>query len=134
MAETPVSLLERLRRQPDAQSWEQLVALYTPLIQGWLRRSGLLHADAEDLVQEVLQVLVRKLPEFAHQGQRGAFRHWLRTITTHRLRDFWRSHRVRGVVAGQRAAPRSNSEDPNSDLVRAWDRSHDEHVTRQLWP
>lgn len=134
MAETPISLLERLRHQPDAQSWQQLVALYTPLIQGWLRRSGLPQADSDDLVQDVLQVLVRKLPEFEHQGQRGAFRSWLRTITTHRLRDFWRSRRVRSVVAvdSELLASLEALEDPNSELTRAWEKAHDEHVTREL--
>ena len=38
MLETSVSLLDRLRHSPDAASWQRLVDLYAPLIQGWLRR------------------------------------------------------------------------------------------------
>jgi len=60
MPETPVSLLERLREQPDPDAWRQFVALYTPLLQHWLHRHGLQRQDIDDLVQEVLGVLVRE--------------------------------------------------------------------------
>jgi RNA polymerase sigma-70 factor (ECF subfamily) len=64
MSETSTSLLDRLRLQPDQQAWQRLVELYTPLIRGWLRRHALLDQDADDVVQEVLSVVVRRLPEF----------------------------------------------------------------------
>jgi RNA polymerase sigma-70 factor (ECF subfamily) len=38
VADTPISLLERLQLRPDSVSWERLVSLYTPLISGWLAR------------------------------------------------------------------------------------------------
>jgi DNA-directed RNA polymerase specialized sigma24 family protein len=56
MADTSFSLLNRLRLQPDAESWQRLVDLYTPLIQGWLRQHSVPAADAEDLTQEVMTV------------------------------------------------------------------------------
>ena len=46
---------------------KRLVELYTPLIRGWLRRHTLLPQDADDVVQEVLTVVVRKLPQFRRQ-------------------------------------------------------------------
>src|SRR5438270_14034084 len=100
MPETPVSLLERLRLRPDGVAWQRLVDLYTPLIQKWLRYQALEPADVEDLVQEVLGVLVRELPQFRHDLRRGAFRRWLRTITINRLRMFWRARRSRPVATG----------------------------------
>jgi RNA polymerase sigma-70 factor (ECF subfamily) len=134
MAETPHSLLERIRAQPDELAWKQIADLYMPLIHSWVRRAGLNHTDADDLVQDVLQVLFRKLPEFRHDGRTGAFRHWLRTITAHRLGDFWRAQRVRSVVTTgtDLQASLEQLEDPQSDLTRVWDREHDEHVTRRL--
>ena len=71
MHTTPVSLLERLRRQPDAQSWQQLVAIYQPWLRGWLQTHFLQAADAEDVVQEVLAVLVQEIGRFEHNGRRG---------------------------------------------------------------
>src|SRR5271165_3801407 len=94
MSDTPISLLERLRLSPDSGSWQRLVNLYTPLIRDWLRFYALAAVDRDDLVQEVLGVLVRELPEFHHDLRRGAFRRWLRTITVNRLRMFWRNRRA----------------------------------------
>src|SRR4051812_18414025 len=91
MAETSVSLLERLRRQPDGRDWQRLVDIYTPLVHGWLRRQEVPPADADDLVQDVLGVLVRELPAFEHNHRPGAFRAWLRAITVNRIRGYWRS-------------------------------------------
>jgi RNA polymerase sigma factor (sigma-70 family) len=134
MSQTSASLLERLRRRPDEASWRRLVGLYTPLIHGWLRRHLLPPADADDLVQEVLAVLVRELPRFEHNGRPGAFRAWLRAITVHRLRDFWRARRYRPQAPGDSdfLAKLDQLEDPASGLSRLWDEAHDRHVVRRL--
>src|SRR5262245_7996724 len=100
MSDTSVSLLERLRDRPDGLSWQRLVDLYTPLIRAWLHRDLLPAADADDLVQEVLAVVVRELPHFEHSRRSGAFRSWLRGVTVHRLRDFWRQRHYRPEATG----------------------------------
>src|SRR5262249_4214633 len=100
VTDTSASLLERLRVQPDAASWERLVQLYTPLLRGWLGRGGIQGEDADDLVQDIMTVLVRELPHFRYEPQRGSFRGWLRTITVNRLRVFWRSRQSRPVATG----------------------------------
>src|SRR5437870_2279853 len=83
MHETSASLLDRLRRPKAGEAdWRRLVDLYTPLIRGWLRRhADLPPGDADDVVQDVLAVVVRRLPDFEHNQRTGAFRAWLRTIT-----------------------------------------------------
>jgi len=133
--ETSYSLLGRLQLKPEEHDWKHLVDLYTPLINGWLRQQGLLHsADLADLVQEVLAVVVRTLPEFRHTGQPGAFRAWLRTIAVHRLRDFWRARRYRPTATGDSdfLDRLDRLEDPHSDLSRLWDEEHDRHVMGRL--
>jgi RNA polymerase sigma-70 factor (ECF subfamily) len=134
MAETPVSLLERLRSRPDAVSWRRLVDLYTPLVRNWLRRQAVPRDDAEDLVQDVLAVLVRELPAFEHSGRRGAFRTWLRGVTVNRLRGFWRARKSCPVPGGDGDLGRLLDQlaDPHSDLARHWDEEHDRHVARRL--
>jgi RNA polymerase sigma factor (sigma-70 family) len=131
MPETPVSLLERLRVCPDEASWQRLIALYTPWIRDWLRRQGVGPADSDDLVQEVMLVLLRELPQFKHDLRRGAFRRWLRTITLNRLRIFWRQRQTQ-APAGSAESVAAQLEDPASELSRAWDREHNEHVVRRL--
>jgi RNA polymerase sigma-70 factor (ECF subfamily) len=134
MAETSLSLLERLRVEPDAPSWRRLVDLYTPLIHGWLRRHAVQAQDADDLVQEVLGVVVRELPRFQHDRRRNAFRCWLRTITLNRLRAFWRAQQTRGAAAGYGGVDDrlAQLEDPDGGLSRLWDQEHDQHVLRRL--
>ena len=61
---TSFSLLERLRQGPNDTAWLRMVDLYTPLIRGWLRRYALLDQDMDDLVQDVLAVVVRKITRF----------------------------------------------------------------------
>lgn len=84
MNTTSPSLLERLR-QPAGADWDRFVQLYTPLLCLWARRLGVTGPDAEDLVQEVLTVLVHKLPEFRYDP-RQRFRGWLWTILVNKVR------------------------------------------------
>lgn len=135
MADTSLSLLDRLRDSPDDGSWQRLVEIYTPLIRGWLRRQSALEQDADDLVQEVLHVVLRKLPEFRRQEQAGSFRSWLRAIAVNCLRDHWRTatrRRDRGAGDTQVVELLDRLADPRSGLSRQWDREHDRHVAARL--
>lgn len=135
MYETSFSLLERLREQPGEADWRRLVTLYTPLIQAWLRRQATLsQADADDLTQEVMSVLVRELPAFQHNQQTGAFRRWLRNIAVNRLRGHLRSRHYHPVGTGDSAVFNmlDQLEDAGSHQSRVWDAEHDQHVARQL--
>jgi RNA polymerase sigma factor (sigma-70 family) len=131
MAETSVSLLDRLRDQPDDASWRRLVDLYEPLLRSWLGRQALQPADIDDLVQEVLAVVVQELPRFQHNRRTGAFRRWLRTILVNRLRPFWRTRRSR-PEAGDAERLLEELADPDSGLSRLWDEEHDRHVLGRL--
>ncbi len=129
--DTSASLLERLRAGPNPAGWRQLVDLYAPLIRSWLGRHFLQAVDSDDLAQQVLTVVVRKLPSFQHSGRPGAFRAWLRGITVNTLRSFWRS-RAQPTAAGGFDDLLDRLEDPASDLSRLWDREHDEYVAASL--
>jgi RNA polymerase sigma factor (sigma-70 family) len=134
MADTSVSLLERLCLQPDGDSWTLFVDLYTPLIHGWLRRYSVKEEDAEDLAQEVMTVVVRELAHFQHSQQRGAFRNWLRTVTVNQLRALCRTRRCRAEASGDSdiAQMLDQLADPSSSLSRLWDQQHDQHVAGRL--
>jgi RNA polymerase sigma-70 factor (ECF subfamily) len=134
MPETPISLLERLRLRPDEASWQRLVDLYTPLIRDWIRRHTLQPTDVDDLMQDVLGILVRELPQFRHDLRPGAFRRWLRNVTVNRLRVFWRGRRARPLTPADTDFERelAQLEDPDSAMSRLWDDEHDRHVARRL--
>jgi RNA polymerase sigma-70 factor (ECF subfamily) len=89
MDSTSVSLLRRLREPDHQAAWQRFVDLYAPLIFHWGVNHGLSTTDAAELVQEVLAVLVTKLPGFQYDPKRR-FRGWLRTITVNKANDFHR--------------------------------------------
>lgn len=134
MNDTPVSLLDRVRRGRGEESWERLEALYAPLLRRWIGRYSLQDSDADDLVQEVLMTLSRELPEFDHSGRPGAFRKWLRGILVHRLQHFWRTKQRRPVATGTSSVQEqlAQLQDDTSQVSRMWDEEHDQHVLSGL--
>ena len=99
MSDTSLTLLDRLQQDADSASWQRLVDIYTPLIGRWLAQSPLQRADHDDLIQEVLKIVVQKLPAFKRQRE-GSFRAWLRVVTTNCLRVHWRSEKYRPIATG----------------------------------
>jgi RNA polymerase sigma-70 factor (ECF subfamily) len=133
MNTTSASLLGQLH-VGDENAWQRFVELYSPLIRGWLQRLSVPTHEADDLTQEVLAVVFRRMNDFQHNQRTGAFRTWLRTITVNCTRDFWKANRIRPSAAG--GTDFGNYLDQLSDskhpLSQAWDREHDEYVTRRL--
>ncbi len=134
MSVTSATLLERLKDARDADAWGRLVELYSPLIRGWAERLNVRGADADDLVQEVMAVVVRRFPEFVHPEKPGAFRGWLRAIAANCARTVWKSRKVNPVVPGGTdfGSYLARLEDPADDFAQEWEREHDLHVTRKL--
>jgi RNA polymerase sigma-70 factor (ECF subfamily) len=131
---TSPSLLDRLRQQPgDEAAWRRFDSLYRPLLKAWLRQYALQEQDVDDLVQQVLEVLVRELPQFRYDPAKGRFRAWLRGVLVNRVKDFWRMQRFRPRAdATSFATVLEHLEDPESDLSRLWDRDHDRCVLERL--
>lgn len=132
--ETSLSLLNRLRRSPEAESWNRLVELYAPLIGAWLRRYDVQKCDADDLVQDVLLAVSKDLSKFEHGGHPGAFRGWLKAILVNRLRKFWRTRDRWPQAKGGSDIDGmlGQLDDPASEMSRIWDREHDQYLLRQL--
>jgi RNA polymerase sigma-70 factor (ECF subfamily) len=123
---TSASLLEQARGG-QAPAWDRLVKLYSPVLHAWLGAAGLQPADRDDVTQRVLEVLVRRLPEFEHNGRPGAFRAWLRGITVNLLHEHWRARPQAGADSAL-----AQLADPAGGLSRLWDAAHDQHVLRAL--
>lgn len=131
---TSQSLLDRLRyAKPNSPDWHRLQDLYLPLIKSWLARMPGVGDELNDLTQEVLLVVVRKLPTFERQRD-GAFRAWLRQVTTNCLRAFWRAKQKQPRIGRDEELDKvvAELEDPGSALTGEWDRAHDRHVFKKL--
>jgi RNA polymerase sigma-70 factor (ECF subfamily) len=132
MLPTSPSLLERLRRRPDAASWKRLHDLYRPLFRQWLGRVPGLRDEVDDLAQEVLEIVVRELPGFERRRE-GSFRAWLRAITVNRVRKHWRNTRGRPQPTSADAEQfLAGLEDPAGEVSRRWDLEHDRQVLERL--
>lgn len=130
---TSLSLLERLQHSPDEEAWQRFTMIYQPLLQKWLRTHVSSQADIDDVVQDVLLTVFRKLSEFEHNHQKGAFRAWLRTTAVNRLRLAWRQKRPALETDHQVFFGKLDLlADPHSDLSQSWDQEHDSHVAGQL--
>ena len=131
---TSISLLQAFQDDSSESRWEQLHAIYRPLLMRWIRKYDVQAADAEDLCQDVLAVVANEIVGFRHSGQTGAFRAWLRQILVYRLQDFWRKKR-RAKDVGFAVAEQSLQQlaEPTSEASRIWDKEHDEWVLKRLF-
>jgi RNA polymerase sigma-70 factor, ECF subfamily len=121
--ETSASLLDRLAASPSDADWRRLFDLYHPLRGSWLARAGVPPHDRDDVTQDVLMVVVRKVAGFERERP-GAFRSWLRAIFANRVRDYFRNRADKAAVG----VSLDELTDPDSALSREWDRDHDTHL------
>jgi RNA polymerase sigma-70 factor (ECF subfamily) len=87
---TSASLLAGIKsQQPEA--WLRLVDVYSPLVYGWCRRTGVAPGDAPDIVQDVFASVAVSINDFRGDSPQGGFRAWLSSITRRRISDHFRS-------------------------------------------
>ena len=115
---TSESLLERAK-QSEPEAWEQLCALYGPLVYHWIRHGGVPESDAPDLFQEVFQSVVKSLPSFRRDRPGDRFRGWLFTITRRKVIDHFRRNARQVTPKGgtdfyQRMQELPDEEDPST--------------------
>lgn len=117
-ARTSLTLVGRaVRRDPAA--WERLVRIYTPLVFHWTVRAGLQNADAADVVQDVFQVLAKKLP--AYDPDKGAgFRAWLAGIARKKVAEFLRKRAAGPRATGGTEALRLAEQLPGEPDDETW--------------
>jgi RNA polymerase sigma-70 factor (ECF subfamily) len=89
-AQTRLTLLSRLRDLDDDVSWRTFFDRYWSLFYNVARRAGLDEPAAQDVVQETVIAVARKMPGFRYDPQRGSFKQWLLRITHRRIADHLR--------------------------------------------
>ncbi|MHB1307598.1 MAG: RNA polymerase sigma factor [Limisphaerales bacterium] len=147
---TRASLLARLKRQDDSpawqRGWEEFHALYFPLIFRYARKRGLAIEDAEEVVQDVVLGVARRIPEFTYDPGRGSFKTWLFRVCRNKVVDRMRrlQKAARGpLVSASEAVALDEVADPAVLAPdRAWDlawetslrRAAQEHVAQRVKP
>jgi RNA polymerase sigma-70 factor (ECF subfamily) len=116
------SLIERLRDLDDQPSWREFFETYWKLIYGAAIRAGLSDHEAEDVVQETVIGVARKMESFRYDPSVCSFKGWLMHVTRCRIADQFRRRRPQNVPL---AAPRAdttaettlNLHDPAADVL-----------------
>ncbi|HLJ95310.1 MAG TPA: sigma-70 family RNA polymerase sigma factor [Gemmataceae bacterium] len=87
---TQSNLLRQLRSLENQEAWKEFFDGYTGLIDRWCRRRKLRGDQVEEVVAQILAKLVRALPGFAYNRDKGRFRDWLRKIVSNEVNEYWR--------------------------------------------
>lgn len=85
--QTRQSLLIRLKDLEDQESWHDFFHTYWKFIYLVAIRSGLTDAEAQDVVQEAIIDVSRRMPQFDYDPARGSFKGWLCQLTHWRIKD-----------------------------------------------
>lgn len=129
------TLIERLKNWDDQESWRTFFDTYWKLIYGVAVKSGLTHAEAQDVVQETVVSVSKNMKGFKADPAFGSFKSWLLNLTRWRITDQVRK-RGREVhpLAEAGADAKSTSlegriADPAGNLLdRIWEEEWERHV------
>src|SRR5437867_12715664 len=84
------SLLLRLKNWEDQGSWQDFFNTYWKFIYGVALKGGLTDAEAQDVVQETVVTVAKKIGDFRVDAKRGSFKAWLVHTTRWRIADQFR--------------------------------------------
>ena len=102
---TRESLLSRIKRWDDQESWRDFFNTYWKLIYRAAIKAGLSDAEAQEVVQETVMVVAKKMEHFKYDPAKDSFKGWLLYLTRKQIAM---QYRKRQRVAGrQRTADRS---------------------------
>jgi RNA polymerase sigma-70 factor (ECF subfamily) len=94
---TRLSLISRLRNCQDEESWRTFFKTYWKLIYSFAVRCGCTDAEAEEVVQETVISIARKMPEYRYDPAVCSFKGWLMHVTNWRVIDQIRKRPGRGA-------------------------------------
>lgn len=133
------SLLDRLKDWRDNQSWQEFFDTYWQLIYGVALKAGLWPSEAEEVVQETLLSVAKKMKDFRYDPAIGSFKGWLLQLTGWRITNQFNRRSARHSPGG---LPQSDAvlcaemDEPGSgflvppELERLWDAEWEQNLMR----
>jgi RNA polymerase sigma factor (sigma-70 family) len=129
------SLLTRLKSLENQESWSEFFETYWALLYSVALKSGLSPVDSEEVVQETIISVCRKMPGFSYDPALGSFKGWLLNITRRRIADRFRKIRRNSLRIAECVDPPSGTAaierfpDPAS---AAWEATWESEWKQQL--
>jgi len=123
------SLLTRLKNWDDQESWKDFFDTYWKLIYGVAIQAGLNDTEAQEVVQETVIAVSKRMEGFKYDPQIGSFKGWLLHTTRWRISDQLRKRRgqARGIELDYKTSTRTATveriPDPaGSNLEAIWEK------------
>lgn len=113
------TLLLRLKDWKDDASWHEFSKIYERLIFDTAIKAGLRHEEAQEVVQETLLSVAKKIAGFNYDPEVGSFRSWLLQITRRRIVDQMRKRRAHLQSGGNHQAHLELMSDPTGSKLDA---------------
>jgi RNA polymerase sigma factor (sigma-70 family) len=133
---TRTSLLRRLKQWEDQESWRDFFDTYWKLIYSAAVKAGLNDAEAQDVVQDTVIAVAKKIEDFKYDPALDSFKGWLLYLTRKRIALHYRKReRDRGGPARDSEARAVAAEleripDPAGvDLEAIWDEEWERNLT-----
>src|SRR5881227_91205 len=134
LAATRRSLVDRLANWDDQKRWQEFFDTYWRLIYSTARKSGLTDAEAQEVVQETVITVAKKIDKLKYDPAIGSFKGWLLQITRWRIVDQFRKREP-----GEAKRPREMDDrmtatiervpDPRvADLDEVWEKEWKENL------
>src|SRR5262252_4204696 len=102
------SLLSRLKDTNDQASWREFFNTYWKLIYSVAIKAGLSDVEAQEVVQETVITVAKKMKDFKTDPAFGSFKAWLLRTTQWRIADQLRKRQP------EHRPPRPHAEETNS--------------------
>lgn len=132
-AATRRSLVDRLANWDDQRRWQEFFDTYWKLIYSAGRKSGLTDVEAQEVVQETVITVAKKIATLKYDPAIGSFKGWLLQITRWRIADQFRKRQP-----GNQKRPRGDDErltatieripDHTIDLAAVWESEWQENL------
>ncbi len=103
LVSTRWSLVQRLKEWGDDESWQDFFDTYWKLIYSVALRAGCTSVEAQDVVQETVLTVAKKMQEFKADPALGSFRGWLCMITRRRVADQLRKRQPAALLREHRS-------------------------------
>ena len=132
---TRESLLLRLKSWDDQESWADFFNTYWRLIYSAALKAGLNEAQAQDVVQDTIIVVAKKMKDFTYDRAIDSFKGWLLYLTRKRIALEYRRKEQARVTSGSSESTDWTLEandlpDPAGfDLQSVWEQEWE----RNLW-
>ena len=132
---TRESLLHRLKSWDDQESWADFFNTYWRLIYSAALKAGLNEVQAQDVVQDTIIVVAKKMKDFTYDRAIDSFKGWLLYLTRKRIALEYRRKERERVTSGSSESTDWTLEandlpDPAGfDLQSVWEQEWE----RNLW-